>query len=508
MAYSPETQESVLKRLQLPKVIDFDGLEGYWVHEEIITRLQVISELESLQTFLMMVTIKLVLNVIINAAIAYAAALPPQCAQFAASPTSTSPTSVPSASSSSSDTSAGDAFLSAPKYIGLRPVLTVAVSLVQGAITTLVEICESEGLWTIRFSLGCQEHLWWTGIALALIASLGCMILSFLAGNNSDSLGIILLASASSLAVFRYAWPAWRNPHYRSNRWAAWTGPSRTGIDAALVPFVKGDDPWPILSKEVPVMKQHPVDIRLFRSRLIADDPTDILKAKRRIINSGMSGQQPVEEEKSLKVVERPDNRTGLYEPSVCLAHGILGRDKGLAPKTFILGLDITKVLHSYFKEEMEAAYGSLPKNYINAATELALLLADSSHALVADWLAARMEHQDIALNNQVAPTANDAEADEDLQTYSDGSAVDGGVGGAAVLMRGGEVVKEKRFHLGSDREHTVYEGEIVGMILAVELLREERGGGTMALGVDNQAAISATNAFLALNVLAPRLDQ
>ncbi|KAG2046325.1 hypothetical protein BDR06DRAFT_856220, partial [Suillus hirtellus] len=41
----------------------------------------------------------------------------------------------------------------------------------------------------------------------------------------------------------------------------------------------------------------------------------------------------------------------------------------------------------------------------------------------------------------------------------------------------------------------TVYEAEVVGMILAVKLLKEE-GGGTMALGVNNQAAIRATNAF------------
>ncbi|KAG1819291.1 uncharacterized protein BJ212DRAFT_1268409 [Suillus subaureus] len=353
--------------------------------------------------------------------------------------------------------------------------LAVAVSLVQGAITTLVEICEGEGLWTIRFSLGRREHLWWTGIALALIASLGCMVLSFLAGNNSDSLGIILLASASSLAVFRYAWPAWRNRHYCSNRWAAWTGPSRTGIDKTLVPLIEGDDPWPILSKEVPAMKQHPVDIRLrlFKSRLIASDPTDILKAKRRTIDSGMSEKQPVAKEKSSTIVERgPDNRTGLYEPirqnqsasllwgayigfsprvsrgilavpsrllksspltgsghdgqSVCLTHGILGRNKGLAPSTFILGLNTkileeksvqwprpSKVLRSYFKEEMEAAYGALSKNYVDAATELALLLADSNHTLIADWLAARMEHQDLALNNQVARLGA---SDDDLQ--------------------------------------------------------------------------------------------
>ena len=50
---------------------------------------------------------------------------------------------------------------------------------------------------------------------------------------------------------------------------------------------------------------------------------------------------------------------------------------------------------------------------------------------------------------------------------YSDGLAVDGGVGGAAVLMRGDVVVGEKKFHLGSDKDHMVYEGELVGMIFS-----------------------------------------
>lgn len=63
--------------------------------------------------------------------------------------------------------------------------IAVMVSLVQGAITTLTDICESEGLWTIRFSLGRFEHLWWTAIAMALVASLGSMITSFLAGTGN-----------------------------------------------------------------------------------------------------------------------------------------------------------------------------------------------------------------------------------------------------------------------------------------------------------------------------------
>ncbi|KAG2030946.1 hypothetical protein BDR03DRAFT_1016619, partial [Suillus americanus] len=40
---------------------------------------------------------------------------------------------------------------------------------------------------------------------------------------------------------------------------------------------------------------------------------------------------------------------------------------------------------------------------FVDVATELALLLADSSHSLIEDWLSLRMEHQDLTLNNQLA---------------------------------------------------------------------------------------------------------
>jgi ribonuclease HI len=79
-----------------------------------------------------------------------------------------------------------------------------------------------------------------------------------------------------------------------------------------------------------------------------------------------------------------------------------------------------------------------------------------------------------------------------------DRSAIEGAVGAAAVLMQDGEVKDKLRFYLGKDSEHMVYEGEIVGMILAVELLRRAGGGerASVALGVDNQAAIRGTKLF------------
>lgn len=59
---------------------------------------------------------------------------------------------------------------------------------------------------------------------------------------------------------------------------------------------------------------------------------------------------------------------------------------------------------------------------------------------------------------------------------YSDGSSKYGGVGGAEVLMRGEEVIRRKWLHLASDKEHTVYEAELAGMVLAVQLLKEDGG--------------------------------
>ncbi|KAG1791018.1 uncharacterized protein HD556DRAFT_1241228 [Suillus plorans] len=66
--------------------------------------------------------------------------------------------------------------------------------------------------------------------------------------------------------------------------------------------------------------------------------------------------------------------------------------------------------------------------------------------------------------------------ANKTIRVYSDGLAVDGRVGVAAVLMREGRMVSEKRFHLGKIEEHIVYEAEIAEMILVVELLKETGG--------------------------------
>jgi len=77
------------------------------------------------------------------------------------------------------------------------------------------------------------------------------------------------------------------------------------------------------------------------------------------------------------------------------------------------------------------------------------------------------------------------------VKLYSDGSARNGKVGAAATLFRNGRAPKTLQLHMGSADDHTVYEAELVGMRLAVELLEQEPGRLTGAtLGADNQAAL------------------
>ena len=61
-----------------------------------------------------------------------------------------------------------------------------------------------------------------------------------------------------------------------------------------------------------------------------------------------------------------------------------------------------------------------------------------------------------------------------------------------AVLRRPGRNDKILHYHLGSEKEYTVYNGEQVGMVLGVELLQREGNVHSAYMGVDNQAAIQA----------------
>ncbi|THU94079.1 hypothetical protein K435DRAFT_669085, partial [Dendrothele bispora CBS 962.96] len=60
---------------------------------------------------------------------------------------------------------------------------------------------------------------------------------------------------------------------------------------------------------------------------------------------------------------------------------------------------------------------------------------------------------------------------DADLQFFTDGSGYKGGIGASAVMYWDGEEIDAIRYRLGSNLHHEVYEGECVGLILALHLL-------------------------------------
>jgi ribonuclease HI/exonuclease III len=89
-------------------------------------------------------------------------------------------------------------------------------------------------------------------------------------------------------------------------------------------------------------------------------------------------------------------------------------------------------------------------------------------------------------------------EASEEIQVFSDGSAISGKVGAAAILMRKGNPVRMLQCHLGPDSEHTVHEAELVGLLLGLHLIStERRSRTTCAIGIDNQAVFGTLQSDL-----------
>jgi len=82
---------------------------------------------------------------------------------------------------------------------------------------------------------------------------------------------------------------------------------------------------------------------------------------------------------------------------------------------------------------------------------------------------------------------------EEKIQIFTDGSAMNGKVGVAVVLLRAGNPLRSLHIHLGPESEHTVYEVELVGILLGMHLVSiKKQGNTTFAIEVDNQVAIRA----------------
>jgi ribonuclease HI len=80
-----------------------------------------------------------------------------------------------------------------------------------------------------------------------------------------------------------------------------------------------------------------------------------------------------------------------------------------------------------------------------------------------------------------------------EVKIFTDGSGYEGGIGASAILMRRGHPTRTVRLHLGPDKHHIVYGGEVVGLILGAHLLNTEtRPYDSVMFGTDNQAVIRA----------------
>ena len=82
-----------------------------------------------------------------------------------------------------------------------------------------------------------------------------------------------------------------------------------------------------------------------------------------------------------------------------------------------------------------------------------------------------------------------------EVHVYSDGSGIDGSAGAAAVLFRDSLEVRSVCYQLGSLTQHMTYEAEVIGVLLALELLCRECRVCTASIKLDNQAVIQVLGA-------------
>ena len=126
----------------------------------------------------------------------------------------------------------------------------------------------------------------------------------------------------------------------------------------------------------------------------------------------------------------RPFTHDGYNGEGLCIAMGILGRNKGLRPRELVFDfndnrkkergithdeptLSVTaelenssgffprphKVMQSYYVKAMQDQFGFLNPEYVNAAAELALILLNCPPATLNRWLGLTLEQQSIEVN-------------------------------------------------------------------------------------------------------------
>jgi ribonuclease HI len=117
-------------------------------------------------------------------------------------------------------------------------------------------------------------------------------------------------------------------------------------------------------------------------------------------------------------------------------------------------------------------------------------------------YLAQRQPNDKSPHNSRIAKSREASICLHDKQlhgtwVYTDGSGLNGNIGAAAVLYRPNSSTAMLRYHLGTIQQHTVYESEAVGLLLAAQLLLEEQDiVKPVSIFVDNQATIKSSDVF------------
>lgn len=338
--------------------------------------------------------------------------------------------------------------------------VAIALILAIWSSSKAIKYLELRNLWTLCLRLSIVQHwlitptisIVWILLAHTYLFQFPPSLASF-----RRPIGLLFIAGALR-SLFGYVLPAHHSRGYLRLRWKAWSGPSRTGVRAELVPYIGDRGDWETLRTQTGGrVVMHPIERAsrfpfLSRRRLIVPDMTDLLMAR-----------AAADQEENNVWVPHSDARRGLFQPilpgepasmlwgeqigfqrrcsrgiisvprellspwpqlggidarGLCLACGILARNKGLRATSLICNLQTkgtfgifeqnsvfwprpAKTLRSVFHMECERFYSYLGPAFVVAATELALLLTDAPVEVVEDWLDAQLEHQDIEFNNE-----------------------------------------------------------------------------------------------------------
>ena len=96
-----------------------------------------------------------------------------------------------------------------------------------------------------------------------------------------------------------------------------------------------------------------------------------------------------------------------------------------------------------------------------------------------------------IHIDNDRTRATEHAKTITGLAAWTDGSGLDGKIGAAAIVTLNGTKLRNLRYHLGKETDHTVYEAEIIAVILALHILMEiNRPLARITIGIDNQAVL------------------